>query len=95
MHAQKDLAHMSSLEGATGTLPPTHMEANKAHVERKVVFAGPFGGSHASLEEACNLHPEPYTCSYMGGCQNYGSFWIPIIIRHLVLLRGTQKGPSF
>ena len=73
MHAQKNLAHMSSLERATGTLA-TNMEANKAHVERKVVFAGPFGGSHASLEEAYTLHPEPYTCSYMGGCQNYGPF---------------------
>ena len=29
---------------------------------------------------------------YMGGCQNYGPFWIPIIIRHLIF-GVPQKGP--
>ena len=28
---------------------------------------------------------------YMGGCENYGPFGVPIIIRHLVL-RVPQKG---
>ena len=28
---------------------------------------------------------------YMGGCQNYGRFWIPIIIRHLIS-RVPKKG---
>ena len=26
-----------------------------------------------------------------GGCQNYGPFWIPVIIRHLIL-RVPKKG---
>ena len=30
----------------------------------------------------------------MGGCQNYGPFWVPIIIRHL-LFRVPKKGPYF
>ena len=28
---------------------------------------------------------------YMGGCQNYGPFWIPILIRPLIF-RVPQKG---
>ena len=28
---------------------------------------------------------------HMGGCQNSGPFWIPIIIRHLIF-KGTPKG---
>ena len=24
------------------------------------------------------------SCEYMGGCQNYGPFWVPIIVRHLL-----------
>ena len=31
---------------------------------------------------------------YMGGCQNYGPFWIPIIIRHL-MFRVPKKGHNF
>ena len=29
---------------------------------------------------------------YMGGCQNMVPFWIPIIIRHLILIRVPKKG---
>ena len=29
---------------------------------------------------------------YMSGCQNYGPFWVPLIIRHL-LFRVPKKGP--
>ena len=29
---------------------------------------------------------------YMGGCQNYGPFWVPTIIRHLIF-RVPKKGP--
>ena len=32
-----------------------------------------------------------YIDIYMGGCQNYGPFWIPILIRHLIF-RVPQKG---
>ena len=35
-----------------------------------------------------------YYLSYMGGCQNYGPFWVPSTIRHLIF-RVPKKGPSF
>ena len=37
----------------------------------------------------------PY--AYMGGCQNYGPVWVPIIIRHLLTyyLRYPKRDPNF
>ena len=37
---------------------------------------------------------ETIMMGYMGGCQNYGPFWVPIIIRHLIF-RVPKKGPEF
>ena len=37
-------------------------------------------------------HRVAYSCFAMGGCQNYGPFLVPIIIRHMIF-RVPKKGP--
>ena len=37
-------------------------------------------------------HRVAYSCFAMGGCQNYGPFLVPIIIRHIIF-RVPKKGP--